>query len=111
MIDVKPLLGYISVTGATLDDNKPAANNTRWIFDVDGTIDEGGGVKLQLLDVRSRRPLPLNLFACVMTARNSHFYDARPHFNIEHDVLILRHAAPVACSYRVMLDVMHSATR
>lgn len=111
MINVKPLLGYISVTGATLDDSKPAANSTRWIFDVEGSVAEGAALQLQPLDIRSRRPLVLDLFSCVLTAKSGSFYDTRPHFSVENGALTLRHATSVPCGYRVMLDVMHSATR
>ena len=111
MINVKPLLGYISVTGATLDDNKPAANSTRWIFDVEGGLEGESLLKIQILDVRSKRPLALDLFSCVLTPTDSRFYEARPIFSIANGALALRHAAAVPCGYRVMLDVMHSATR
>jgi hypothetical protein len=108
---IKPLLGHIEVINGALDaDSKPAANNTRWIFDVEGAP-PSGSFKIRLLDNRARRPLALDLFACVMTAKSDAFYAAKPHFRVEDGVLVIRHAEPPACSYRVMLDVMHSATR
>lgn len=126
-IKVTPILGVVAVmSGGELSPEKPAANNTRWMFDVGGAMDEP--LILQLVEMRTGRNLTPDLLSCAFLPKSASFYDARPFLyeqvgglvTIDHMSSVIADAdrmegrkdrASVSCFYRVMIDVLHTATR
>ncbi len=126
MLKVTPILGHIAVVGGELVEAKPASNNTRWIFDVEGQPD--GTVVVQLLDPRSRKPFKPDIVSCSFLPLSASFYEVRPFLSRlkeeEPGTFALKHpgestsgiggavaTAVPPCAYRVQVDIMHSATR
>lgn len=126
-VQVTPILGAIEIgQNAELIKAKPAGNSTRWIFDVEGALD--ADLVIQLVEMRRRKPVTTDLVAVSFLPRSANFYDARPYMAEQVGGLItIRHAgayqhpnmtlgeqeqpALPACAYRVMIDVLHTATR
>lgn len=124
-IKVTPILGIVEIgQGGELVEAKPAGNSTRWIFDVDGELADE--LVVQLIEMRVKRPVVTDLIACSFLPRSLAFYDAKPFMAEQIGGLItIRHGGviPMAtefdkepvktipCSYRVMIDVLHTATR
>lgn len=129
MIKVTPILGIVEIgQGGELVEAKPAGNSTRWIFDVDGELADE--LVVQLIEMRVKRPVVTDLIACSFLPRSVSFYDAKPFMSEQIGGLItirhggFVHGAQVAlpgqeptlvkgidCRYRVLIDVLHTATR
>ncbi len=117
---VTQVLGGIRVGAQNvLIEGKPAGNSTRWLFDIE-SVAKGPLVvpheivlEIQLLDPRSHKaPVVFDVLSCALTAKDTAFYSARPYYETKDDsTLILRFNAVPAVSFRVAVDVMHSATR
>lgn len=123
-LKVTPILGVVEIgQGGELVVAKPAGNSTRWIFDVDGALEDE--LVVQLIEMRVNRPVITDLVACSFLPSSGSFYDARP-FMAEQigGCITIRHSGvipmstehepapkPIACAYRVMIDVLHTATR
>jgi hypothetical protein len=106
---VTPILGLIAVEGAALTSGaKPANNSTRWVVDIE---DAKGQIMIQLLELRSGRPLNPDLIAISLVPRSASFYDVKPFVDIRGGCITLHHVGPGVCSYRVSIDAMHTATR
>ena len=112
---ITQVLGRIEAPGVEALTGNGAANNTRWVFDIEG---EGGkDIALYLLEHRSGRRLTPDLMSYSLTALSPSFYDARPVARYDDKtgcftVSSLRFEGErghFAC--RVAIDVMHSATR
>jgi hypothetical protein len=105
---------------ALAPDAKPAGNSTRWIFDVDGAL--AGDLVVQLMHFRYKKPIKTDLVAVSFLPRSPSFYDAKPYMAAQEGGLITvrhsgiipmgtEHVKAIECSYRVMIDVLHTATR
>jgi hypothetical protein len=106
---IAQVLGRIDVEGHKPIRN-PSANNTRWVFDVH--TKEGKPLVVYLLDYRSgRREFP-DLMSFGFTPTNQTAYKAQPVIRDEEGVLHIE-TLPTdeAATFRVFVDVMHTATR
>lgn len=126
-VKITPILGIVLIkSGGDLEKAKPANNNTRWIFDVEGALEEP--LVVQLVEMRTGKELSPDLVACSFLARSSQFYDAQPFMAEQVGGLVtivhghnipamtkeeaeIRPIRGVPCRYRVMIDVLHTATR
>jgi hypothetical protein len=129
---VTPVLGYISVEGGTLEEAKPANNATRWIFTVEGALQRDGCLVVTLLEPRNKKPIKPDIVSCSLLPLTGDFYEARPFIlplaEGEPGTIALKHAgtqflgppneqgpttvqAIPPCTYRVQVDIMHTATR
>jgi hypothetical protein len=137
-VKVTPILGVIELQLASIlgtppteppsalpavalaSDVKPAGNSTRWIFDVDGAL--AGDLVVQLMHFRYKKPIKTDLVAVSFLPRSPSFYDAKPYMAAQEGGLITvrhsgiipmatEHVKAIECSYRVMIDVLHTATR
>jgi hypothetical protein len=106
---LKPILGRISSDVEVDVASKTASNNTRWIFDVENAF---GDIAVQLLDPRSGLPIYPDMMSMSLLPRSASYYEAKPFVAlIACGDFTLRHAKDTVCSYRVAVDVLHSATR
>src|SRR5262245_345764 len=107
---ITPILGAVAVSGqAELNAAaKPAANNTRWMFDVEGS---GDAFSVQLLEMRSKKPISPDLVAGSFLPMSAGYHLARP-FIQEPENGLLRFCHPgfdpekgdaFVCRYRVMI--------
>jgi len=107
---IRPILGRVSADIEIDDSAKPASNNTRWVFDVENGV---GDIAIQLLDPHSGRVIHPDLMSLSLLPRSESFYAAKPFVkDIDGGSFTIQHAKnALACSYRVAVDVLHSATR
>lgn len=107
---LRPILGRISADVEVDDTTEPAPNNTRWIFDVEHAF---GDIAIQLLDPRSGLAIEPDMMSLSLLPRSLSFYEAKPFVeNIAGGTFNIRHTKDaLPCSYRVAVDVLHSATR
>lgn len=123
-LKVTPVLGVVKVLsgGALGEGYRTANNNTRWIFEVEGTPEGESDLVVQLIDLYGREYNP-DLGESFFSPKTASFYDAKP-FEQERvgGRITVRHGgvypAPSGdgmkshhCKYRVMIDTMHSASR
>jgi hypothetical protein len=87
---------------------KPAENNTRWVMDVD--TDGKEPMVLQLLQFRSSAPVNPDLLSFSIAPTSPEAWSAQPWAQVEGGRLTV-HTREKACSFRISVDVMHSATR
>jgi hypothetical protein len=116
----KPLAAVKSMTltqilGRVLVDNEktnlagtPAENNTRWVMDVD--TDGKDPIVLQLLQYRSSAPVRPDLLSFSIAPTSEAAWKAQPWVKVEGGKLTV-HTREIECSFRISVDVMHSATR
>lgn len=106
---VSQILGRIDV--ADLKPSKsPAANNTRWVFDV--KTKDGDALTVHLLDFRSGRLLRPDVMSFSFTPTNRAAYAAKPVIREQKDGLVIEtEKTSDYATFRVFVDVMHSATR
>lgn len=108
-VTLKQVLGRIDAPGCVIE-GVPAANNTRWIFDING--ETGKDIEISLLEFRSGKRIKLDLSSIALTAQSAEFYEAKPHFVLVNNTLVLRSdKINAACKYRVSVDILHTATR
>lgn len=111
-LKVTPILGVVTVSegGIVAEDTRSAANNTKWLFDVEGEVE--GDLVIQLVDMRGNRPSHPDLAACTFLARSVEFYDVKP-FEAERvrGLIRISHGSKGPVRYRVMVDTMHTAMR
>ena len=123
-LKITPVLGVVKVVsgGELAEAPRPANNNTRWIFEVEGTPEGEQDLVVQLIDQRNHEFNP-DLGESFFSPKTASFYDAKP-FEYERvgGRITIRHGgvylAPDGnslkahhCKYRVMIDTMHTATR
>lgn len=88
----------------------PAANNTRWVFDV--TTQDGKQISVKLLDFRSGRGLAPDVMSFSFAPSNRVAYQAQPVLKEEEGKLLIDTLrTEKSASFRVFVDIMHSATR
>lgn len=111
---LRQVLGRVSAEGVKIV-GKPAANNTRWVFDVGVSPDRGEDITVLLTDYRSGRVLEPDLMSFSVTPTNRLAYDVKPVLYDDHGALrICTESVERSSGYatfRVAVDVMHSATR
>ncbi len=112
---VTQILGHIAVDDAEVQGNG-AANNTRWVFDVE--CEAGKEIRISLLEHRSGRLEHPDLMSYSLAPTSAEFYEARPFAVYDQEVGVLTLASsslpeeePLLFSCRISIDVMHSATR
>lgn len=113
-LKITPVLGVVKVLlgGELAEQYRTANNNTRWIFEVEGTPEGEDALVVQLLDLRGREFNP-DLGEPFFSPQSSNFYDARP-VGVERvggRFVIRQRPTETPCKYRVMIDTMHTATR
>jgi hypothetical protein len=102
------ILGRIEADGSNVV-GKPAGNNTRWVFDVEG---EGGkDIRVRLLEFRGKRRLKPDLMSYSLAALSVGFYGVLPVATYEDGVFTIVTEPKGRFACRVSIDVMHSATR
>lgn len=108
-VSLAQVLGKIRSEGAELL-GSPAANSTRWVFDV--ATDSGKQIAIELLDFRSDRPLNPDVMSFSFTPGNRAAYKAQPVLREDGGMLIIDTLKTEETAvFRVFVDVMHSATR
>ena len=113
-LKVTPILGVVTVSegGDLAEGARPANNNTRWLFDVEGDVEGGVELVVQLVDMRTKRPFNPDIAGCKFLATSSGFYEAQP-YELERvgGSIRIAHGGKATCRYRVEVDTMATATR
>jgi len=89
---------------------KPAANNTRWVFDV--KTKDGKSLHVSLIHFNSGRVCDPDVMSFTATPTNRAAYKAQPVIREDDGALVIEtEETPDYATFRVFVDVMHSATR
>jgi hypothetical protein len=106
---VKQILGRIEA-GGMKPSGKAAANNTRWVFDV--KTKDGEPIQVKLRHYNSGRLCDPDVMSFTATPTNRAAYAAKPVLAEEKNGLrIETEKTGEYATFRVFVDVMHSATR
>jgi len=107
--EITEILGMIEADESIRVSGRPAANNTRWIFDV---VFHGGTLEIFLMDWRSNRKLRPDLMSWNIAPLNSFAHDAKAcGLHRDDGVFVLRSLPREGQEFRISIDVLHSANR